>query len=168
MISDKFSNPLYQSQDLFELVYKDYTDFKEVLVEPSTEIEQFEAFSELALKKINPELYSIAIEDFDQACQSDWFVPDEYKAFNIGEFCISQCSTNEELLRVTDELVEFDKRNMLPLLRVLKYLVDTFRKNDVLWGVGRGSSVASYVLYLLGVHRIDSIKYTLDWREFLR
>ena len=35
-------------------------------------------------------------------------------------------------------------------------------------GVGRGSSVASYILYLIGVHRIDSIKYNLDWKEFLR
>jgi DNA polymerase III alpha subunit len=34
--------------------------------------------------------------------------------------------------------------------------------------VGRGSSVASYVLYLLGVHRIDSMFYDLDPSEFLR
>jgi DNA polymerase III alpha subunit len=36
------------------------------------------------------------------------------------------------------------------------------------WGVGRGSSVASYVLFLIGVHRIDSMKYNLDYKEFLR
>jgi len=48
------------------------------------------------------------------------------------------------------------------------YLVDFMRENEIVWGVGRGSSVASYVLYLIGVHRIDSIKFGLDWREFLR
>jgi len=47
-------------------------------------------------------------------------------------------------------------------------MVDTFRKNNVVWGVGRGSSVSSYVLYLLGVHRVDSIKYKLNINEFLR
>jgi len=49
-----------------------------------------------------------------------------------------------------------------------KYFVDTMQANNVVWGVGRGSSVASYVLYLIGVHKIDSIKYNLDWQEFLR
>jgi DNA polymerase III alpha subunit len=53
-------------------------------------------------------------------------------------------------------------------LRYLKYLVDTLKSNNMIWGVGRGSSVASYVLYLLGVHRIDSMFYDLDAREFLR
>jgi len=42
------------------------------------------------------------------------------------------------------------------------------RENGIVWGVGRGASVASYVLYLIGVHRINSIQYGLDWREFLR
>ena len=57
---------------------------------------------------------------------------------------------------------------MLDLLFYLKYLVDTMRGNSIVWGVGRGSSVASYVLYLLGVHKVDSIKYDLDINEFLR
>jgi len=56
----------------------------------------------------------------------------------------------------------------MPLLKWMKYFVDTCRTNRVVWGVGRGSSVASYVLYLIGVHRIDSMKYNLDWQEFLR
>jgi DNA polymerase III alpha subunit len=53
-------------------------------------------------------------------------------------------------------------------LRYLKYLVDVMQNNRMIWGVGRGSSVASYVLYLLGVHRIDSMFYELDPKEFLR
>ena len=57
---------------------------------------------------------------------------------------------------------------MIDLLCYLKYLVDTMREHNIVWGVGRGSSVASYCLYLLGVHKIDSIKYELDIREFLK
>ncbi len=52
--------------------------------------------------------------------------------------------------------------------RYLKYLVDTMKDNKVIWGVGRGSSCASYVLYLLGIHRVDSMFYNLDVEEFLR
>ena len=54
------------------------------------------------------------------------------------------------------------------LLCYLKYLVDTMREHNIVWGVGRGSSVASYCLYLLGVHKINSIKFELDIKEFLK
>lgn len=54
------------------------------------------------------------------------------------------------------------------LLRYMIYLVDYMRENKIVWGVGRGSSVASYVLYLIGIHKINSIHYDLDWKEFLR
>jgi DNA polymerase III alpha subunit len=42
------------------------------------------------------------------------------------------------------------------------------RKNNILWGVGRGSSVASFVLYLIGIHRINSLFYNLPIEEFLK
>jgi DNA polymerase III alpha subunit len=74
----------------------------------------------------------------------------------------------EQKVRVTEELTLFAQHNMIPLLKYLKYLVDTMRKNNIVWGVGRGSSVASYCLYLIGVHKIDSIKYSLDIKEFLK
>jgi DNA polymerase III alpha subunit len=86
---------------------------------------------------------------------------------DIEAFLVNECP-KENYQRLVEELEEFRARNMLPLLKVLKYLVDTFRKNNIVWGVGRGSSVASYALFLIGIHKIDSIKYNLDWHEFLR
>jgi DNA polymerase III alpha subunit len=47
-------------------------------------------------------------------------------------------------------------------------MVTVCKENNIVLGVGRGSSVASYVLYLLGVHRVDSLKYDLDIKEFLK
>ncbi len=168
MITDNFGNTIYQENDLLDLIYQNKLEFfDKVLVENSSSIEQFEKNSELQLNKINREIYSINIEEFDKACQSDWFIPNEYKNMDIEGFLVSQCP-KENYQRLIDELQEYRERNMLDLLRWLKYFVDTCRKNNILWGVGRGSSVASYVLYLIGVHRIDSIKYKLDWQEFLR
>lgn len=167
MISDKFSNPIYQTTDLLELVYLGCTDFKEVFVEDTADIAQFEQHSEQTLKKVDSELALVSVEEFDQVCQSDWFIPDEYKNLDIEELLVRACP-EENYTRLLEELDAFRERNMMPLLRVLKYLVDTFKQHNVLWGVGRGSSVASYVLFLLEVHRIDSVKYNLDWREFLR
>jgi DNA polymerase III alpha subunit len=62
----------------------------------------------------------------------------------------------------------YQERNLFDLLRYLAYLVAVMQDNRIIWGVGRGSSVASYVLYKLGVHRIDSMYYDLDPQEFLR
>jgi DNA polymerase III alpha subunit len=81
---------------------------------------------------------------------------------------LNLCKTDAELQRVGQELLMYQERNLFDLLRYLKYLIDTMRENRIIWGVGRGSSLASYVLYLLGVHRIDSMLYDLDPAEFLR
>ena len=81
---------------------------------------------------------------------------------------LSLCSSDAELQRVGEELLLYQERNLFDLLRFMKYLVDTLRKNNIVWGVGRGSSVSSYILYLLGVHKINSMYYDLDIKEFLK
>jgi len=109
----------------------------------------------------------INIELFDKTNQAQWFMPDDYCP-NLVEMLYSMCTTAEQTNRVSEELELFIQYNMMDLLFYLKYLVDTLRENKILWGVGRGSSVASYVLYLIGVHKIDSLKFSLDIKEFLK
>ena len=108
------------------------------------------------------------MEQFDADQQDVWFMPQEYREFDIAKYLLDKCQTEQQYTRVVEELELFIQYNMINLLCYIKYLVDTLRENKVLWGVGRGSSVASYCLYLLGVHKIDSIKYELDIREFLK
>lgn len=110
----------------------------------------------------------ITIEEFDRRNQSDWKMPEEYKKLDIAQWIIDRCVNDQELERVGMELIEFQKRNMFMLLRYLKYLVDTMRKHGIVWGVGRGSSVSSFVLYLIGVHKINSLEYDLSIKEFLK
>ena len=95
-------------------------------------------------------------------------MPESYKSFDIDLYLLSLCNTEIETDRVLEEIKLFVQYDMIDLLCYLKYLVDTMRENNIVWGVGRGSSVASYCLYLLGVHKINSIKYDLDIREFLK
>ena len=96
-----------------------------------------------------------------------WFMPNEYCP-NLVEFLYARCTTIEQTQRVDQELELFIKNDMYDLLHVMKYVVDTLRENNVVWGVGRGSSVSSYVLYLIGIHKIDSIKYNLPIEEFFK
>jgi DNA polymerase III alpha subunit len=98
---------------------------------------------------------------------SNWLIPQEYKNFDIEGFLIDQCP-KENYHRLVKELELYRKNNFIPMLRAIKYIVDTLRKNNIVWGVGRGSSVASYVLFLLGVHKIDSVKYNLPIEEFFK
>jgi DNA polymerase III alpha subunit len=89
---------------------------------------------------------------------------------NQNGLCLveERCNTHEEVTRIDEEFIAYEEKGLLDLLRYMVYLVDFMRENGIVWGVGRGSSVASYVLYIIGVHKINSIQYNLDWREFLR
>ncbi len=160
---DHLGNPVFNEKDLFDALYQGHQLPFFTLTENSKEIEQLKKYIDLQHNIFD----TISKEDFDRKNQNTWFMPDEYKDLDIEGFLVHVCP-KENYQRLIDELQEFRERNMLELLRWLKYFVDTCRKNGILWGVGRGSSVSSYVLYLIGVHKIDPIKYNLDWREFLR
>jgi DNA polymerase III alpha subunit len=99
---------------------------------------------------------------------TNWFIPYEYKTMDILDWLYQRCPTPEIRERVVEELRLFAKHDMIPVLKTMKYVVDTLRANNVVWGVGRGSSVASYVLHIIGVHKIDSIKYNIPIEEFFK
>lgn len=119
-------------------------------------------------KKLNIyQTLSISQQEFDSENQKNWFMPKDYCP-SLIEDLYALCKTTDQTNRVTQELELFSKHNMIDLLFFLKYLVDIMKENKIVWGVGRGSSVSSYVLFLIGVHKIDSIKYNLDIQEFLK
>ena len=98
---------------------------------------------------------------------TEWFIPKEYQCMDIEEFLVSHCP-KQNYDRLIQELDLYKSHNLLPVLRAMKYIVDTLRNNNIVWGVGRGSSVASYVLFMIGVHKIDSVKYKLPINEFFK
>lgn len=98
---------------------------------------------------------------------TNWCIPQEYKSLDIEKYLIEICPKDNQD-RLTQEMTLYKKYNMISLLKTVKYIVDTLRKNEIVWGVGRGSSVASYALFLLGVHKIDSVKYNLPLEEFFK
>ena len=141
---------------------------KGLLVEPGVNLETASAYLEQVPELIEYAVTDMTVEEFDTMKQNIWHMPDQYRHMDIAEYILSLCDSDAKLQRCGKELMLFQERNLFDLLRYLKYLVDTLTANHMIWGVGRGSSVASYVLYLLGVHRIDSIFYDLDPSEFLR
>lgn len=159
--------------EVFEALYtKKITDLSRVYVDSENIIDQYNTAKSRNADRI-PELQKLDIDQFvnkdqfDKTNQSNWFMPKDYCP-NLVEMLYGMCTTDEQTNRVTQELELFIQHNMFDLLFYLKYLVDTMRENNIVWGVGRGSSVASYVLYLIGIHKVDSIKYELDIHEFLK
>ena len=172
MKTDELGIPRFTNRDLIDMIYSGNVEkCHVVLCDPNDDVDKFNAAMEAQgmdpLQKYIP--LDVDQKTFDGVCQSEWFMPDEYKELDVVAHIYSLCPGDDEPFhRVNEELAEFQRREMFDLLRYMIYLVDFMRENNIVWGVGRGSSVASYVLYLIGVHRINSIKYNLDWREFLR
>ena len=119
------------------------------------------------IQRISDEKLSYPFPLSEEPQGRKWFIPKEYKEMDIEEFLVNQCP-KENYDRLVEELNLYKKHNMLDVLKVMKYLVDTLRKNNIVWGVGRGSSVSSYCLYLIGIHKIDSVKYRLPISDFFK
>jgi DNA polymerase III alpha subunit len=107
-----------------------------------------------------------------------WRLPDEYKGIDLFEYIsealIARLDTfgytdvqrEQAIERIVAELDEIKLRGMTEFTKTIIYVLDTFRKKDIVWGVGRGSSCASYVLFILGLHVVDSIKFDVPMTEF--
>jgi DNA polymerase III alpha subunit len=165
------SEMIFDESDLCNLIMqgRKLAEFKNMIVDQSVDLESAITMLEDVPTFIRyNDLANESTENFDHRCQSNWKMPDEYKQLDIADHVLKLCKTDAELQRAGHELLLFQERNLFDLLRYLTYLVDVMKTNNVIWGVGRGSSVASYVLYLLGVHRINSMFYELDPEEFLR
>ena len=108
--------------------------------------------------------YPIPPQQVDAA---NWFIPKEYQCMDIEAFLVDHCP-EKNYDRLLQEIELYRNHNLIPVLRAMKYVVDTLRSNNIVWGVGRGSSVASYVLFIIGVHKIDSVKYKLPINEFFK
>lgn len=116
-------------------------------------------------------------DKYIEECTSvdNWNMPDHYKTLSMKDVLQDKLRsfghndpTSAYYTRVNLEYTLYEDRGMVPVLKFLTYLVDICEEKNVVLGVGRGSSVASYILFLLGVHRIDSVKYELDIKEFLK
>lgn len=169
MRTDIYGQLILSENDLCDLFLRDPTrSIKQVYTEKLISFDNLFLTIENLPKLIeynNPEL---SLEEFDKLNQSNWQMPKEYLEMDIAKFVLDQCTSEAELQRAGEELLMFHERNMFVLLQYLKYLVDTMRKHNIVWGVGRGSSVASFVLFLIGVHRINSLYYDLSIDEFLK
>lgn len=111
--------------------------------------------------------------------QYGWQIPPEFLSLDVEEhvqtvfgerfstFGYDPAQEEAAFNRVAQELGEFRRRGLEDLLRVIIFVLHKFRETGQVWGVGRGSSCASYVLFLLGLHVVDPIKFEVPLEEFM-
>jgi DNA polymerase III alpha subunit len=173
MKQNNYSEMIFSEDDVCDLLMqgRDIASLKKIKVDDTVDLEKTALLLDCIPSLINYDTLNDeteSLEDFDRRLQQTWHMPDNYKQLDIAQHILNLCTNEAELQRCGHELLLYQERDLFNLLRFLKYLVDVMNTNQVIWGVGRGSSVASYVLYKLGVHRIDSLFYELDVEEFLR
>lgn len=156
---------IMSEQDVMELMYQE-KDPGEVFVDQDL----FDTLMASSKSLSIPLPFKISIHKMRSAeDRTDlWRMPNEYQDLDIDLWFAERVSNLEQAERVARELALYREGGLYPLLRFLIYLVDLMREHKIVWGVGRGSSVASYCLFLVGIHKIDSMKHKLDIKEFLK
>jgi len=173
MKQNNFGELVFSENDVCDLLMQGHNidSLKHVVVDQTVNLKELVMHIERPDSLLTwtfPYDQNTSVPEFHLTQQMNWHMPKEYKQLDIAAHVLGLCTTEAELQRCGEELLMYQERNLFNLLTYLKYLVDVMTENKIIWGVGRGSSVASYVLYKLKVHRIDSMFYNLDIREFLR
>ena len=160
---------LFSEQDAIDLLYNNPDfDINKLFFEDVTQYNDTVKSLALDLPLLQQAPERGTVSEFDKDNCDNWHMPEKYYQINVLQWLLDKCQTDEEKMRVQIEYDLFEKKNFVRVLQFLIYFVDTLRANNIVWGVGRGSSVASFCLFLIGVHKINPLLYNLDHREFLR
>lgn len=154
-------------------------------IEPQDVLEYMTTNAKLHVTHITPDVKSynmLADQPITEKTKLDvcgirpeeWNIPPRYKEMNLDAYFDSQLDEFEGKARVLRaervkmELEAFREEDMEIVLRLMIYIVDTLESQQAVWGIGRGSSVSCFLLYLIGVHDIDSVQYNLNFSDFMK
>ena len=164
-----YGDCMFAEQDVIDILYSNPNfDISKLFVKNP---DQFNA-SVIELGLDLPQLKQIPnrepLYEFDQIHCGNWYMPQKYYEINVLDWLLEKCQSPAEQDRVKAEYKLFKDKKFIKVLQFLIYFVDVLRENNIVWGVGRGSSVSSVCLFLIGVHKINPMLYDLDYKEFLR
>ena len=133
---------------------------KVAVTELNDDIVLFNQLNDVMLRLDGPASFEPSLE---------WRLPEPWATLDLDRHfakLVSSAGDERYSQRVAKELQEVRKRGLDNLIRAICFVVHTFRETGQVWGVGRGSSCASLLLFLLGLHQVDPIKYDISLDEF--
>ena len=164
-----YGDCVYSEDSVIEQLYQDPTlDISKITVD-TTLYNQALTKLQIDLPKLPEQiLRNQTVVEFDKQNYNAWHMPESYENIDVKTYLLEKCNTEEERDRILIEYKLFEQKGFTKVLKFLIYFVDVLRSNNIVWGVGRGSSVSSFCLFLIGIHKINPLFYNLDYREFLR
>ena len=122
----------------------------------------------------------LVVNDQDIEVDLTWQLPREYAELDVQMHILNLFFSEDKQLelrysfeefdqaidRIAAELKEVEERGLEDFFRTVIYILDQLRAHNVVWGVGRGSSCASYLLFLLGLHVVDCVTMNVPLDEF--
>jgi len=171
LVVNAYGQALLSSNDLRELLLQG-KNISHLNIIPDDETKLFTEFQSALLPEVITFLDApeekLTFEEFHEKCADEWIFPLVYQQIDVYSWLMNKCKNQQQIDRVDEEYRLYEDRNLIMLLRLFIFLIDYMRKNKFVWGVGRGSSVNSFILYLIGVHRVDSLKYSLLISDYLK
>ena len=160
---------IFTEQNAIELLYQNpQLDISKLFFEDTEQFNKSVDKTGINLTKLSQVPQRPKPADFDNEMINNWHMPKKYYELNVLKWLLEKCHSDEERLRVQQEYSRFEQKGFIKVLQFLIYFIETLRANNIVWGVGRGSSVSSFCLFLIGVHKINPMLYNLDYTEFLR
>lgn len=131
-----------------------------------------------ALNRLLPSGNELTVKSSCNPISTKWTTPSPYSTLDVEQYLVSAHEIlflgvvpDEEFAlrerRLCQEILAYKDRGLFDVVRAVIWIINTLTANSVVWGVGRGSSVSSYVLYVIGVHDVDSYLYDLSLDDFL-
>ena len=144
---------IIDTKDALKMILNGLSPTQILVSEETPEIAQFNNLSEDPIKVFTEE---------DLELDFAWLIPDQYLNLDLTNY-FSELSSHP---RVFEELEQVSKYHFEYGLRTIIYVVDKLNEGKILYGIGRGSACASYLLFLIGLHQVDPIKYNIPLTEF--
>lgn len=160
MIISERGVSLYNDNEAFELLFKGFS-ISSIGLENNHFNELAKKFDKLSEQSLNVDSCPTVEERAKQ-----WLV--DLPNIEVRSYLINLCIDDIEKDRINLEMDLYEERGLIDILKLMIFLVDYFRINKIVWGIGRGSSCSSFVLFKIGVHKINSIRYGLEIKDFLK
>lgn len=163
---DDDGNVVYFTPALMELLYNGEIPSEVLFPKDDPDVVMFNKFSYENFDDVYYKLPEV-LKSLQER-KNNWFYPDKYNEINLLDYFLNLCQREDEKNRVKEELTLYIEKGFEHFLRFCIFLSDKIQENSWVIGCGRGSSCSSYLLYLLKIHLVDSIKYQLNITEFLK
>jgi DNA polymerase III alpha subunit len=156
-----------KSEQLEKYLIKGITPDKLAVFELDEAVRQYNQWATQQIKTKS----EVQVELIDQT----FTIPKQYWIEDIPEYLRSLETKikhdnlyQQRIERLKKEIHLISDHQMTDMIRIVYYVVTIFKEKNIIWGVGRGSSCSSYVLYLMGLHLVDPVKYNIAIEDFIK